>query len=325
MVIDPEESAALPADLPYDKIKLVFTDLDGTLYPGPAHEQQPPESNIGLLQNMLQVERVEAHGVPVILATSNNLSSAQAKMVNPKDGKPLRQLANQPGIYCNGAYVQGCCGHQVYKQVIPAAFLAQLVTKWQEGGADRPFNDMAMCIVGLSKDRTLLLNSPGLCEGSPGMQAAQRWLQVSKVSEQEMEWVDGAAFADPELQVLSVLLLLPEGISEQEILGLQQWLHRADLIHFTDGGAAKCSGEHQELQVCCKHVHVPGMGPEIEISPMGVNKGAAIMQLLKDTKSTLGVDWDAAADGGASIAVFGDARNDVELFGRQTSVDGQVL
>ena len=38
-----------------------------------------------------------------------------------------------------------------------------------------------------------------------------------------------------------------------------------------------------------KHVHVPGLGPEIDISPSGVNKGSAIITLMKDAEAHLGV------------------------------------
>ena len=72
----------------------------------------------------------------------------------------------------------------------------------------------------------------------------------------------------------------------------------------------------------CKHVHVPGLGPEIDISPIGVNKGSAIKVLLQDTEGHLGVSSDGS---GADIAVFGDAGNDIELFGMKRDQTGGML
>ena len=41
------------AELPYGDIRLVFSDLDGTLYPG-AHEPEPKAEKKGLMANMTQ-------------------------------------------------------------------------------------------------------------------------------------------------------------------------------------------------------------------------------------------------------------------------------
>ena len=95
-----EIEGGLP-DLPYGGIRAVFTDLDGTLYPG-AYEQEPDsKEKRGLIANMAEVERLEGAGFPVVPATGNNVSFAQKKMVSP-DGRVLRDLSSSPGIYCNG-------------------------------------------------------------------------------------------------------------------------------------------------------------------------------------------------------------------------------
>ena len=64
------EPQDLPPTLPYASIKLVFTDLDGTLFPG-AYEEQPTCERRGLMRNMAEVARLEAMGVPVVPATGD--------------------------------------------------------------------------------------------------------------------------------------------------------------------------------------------------------------------------------------------------------------
>ena len=104
------EARAAPS--PYSRVKVVFTDLDGTLYPG-AHENEPRAEKPGLMRNMAEVARLEALGVPVVPATGNNVGFAQKKMLDPRDGRKLRDLSTSPGIFCNGALVQGAGGRAV--------------------------------------------------------------------------------------------------------------------------------------------------------------------------------------------------------------------
>ena len=152
----------------------------------------------------------------------------------------------------------------------------------------------------------------------------------------DYEWLEPAAFQAAAAEVLSLLVLLPrtEDSDSPELLRLQHWLHGADLLRFDDPGR-KSNGE--AATVVCKHVHVPGLGPEVrrprlpsarrptpcsgrhaapcsgrraapcssvarrgaltaaaaavqvDISPVGVNKGSAIKVLLQDLEAHLGV------------------------------------
>ena len=90
---------------------MVFTDLDGTLFPG-AYEDPPEAERPGLLRNLAAVEVLDKLGVPVIPATGNNVAIAQAKFIHPKEGSVLRDLRNKPGIFCSGALVKGACQWQ---------------------------------------------------------------------------------------------------------------------------------------------------------------------------------------------------------------------
>ena len=118
--------------LPYGEIQLVFTDLDGTLYPG-AHEVEPASEKRGLMANMEQVAMLEARGLPVVPATGNNVGFAQLKMLDPRTGAKLRDLSTAPGIYCNGALVKGAGGREVAVRSLET-FLPGFTDQWLAAG-----------------------------------------------------------------------------------------------------------------------------------------------------------------------------------------------
>jgi len=290
----------------FGNVKLIFTDLDGTLYPS-KYEEEPKHLKLGLRANLEQTRNVESVGVPVVPATGNNLTLAQAKMIDPATGQPLRILADHPGIYCNGSLVKGAHGREIMRKSIPQAWMAQFVAHWTQSnppmGAD-------ICLCGLTPDRIILAGA-----GGPG----NLFTEEMMLTADDVDWMEIPQLVAQADNILSFLIMFPNPTDEDVLLQMQQWLNQHELLRFPNGGATKCNGLTEE--VCSKHVHVPGLGPEIDITPVGVNKGSSIAKLMEDTKGHLGVEF---VDGDG-IAVFGDAGNDIELFGRQRSEDGQTL
>ena len=311
--------SALPDELPYGAIKLIFTDLDGTLYPGDFHEDEPKADKPGLMRNMAMVTLLESQGVPVVPATGNNVGFAQKKMLDPVTGAKLRDLSKMPGIYCNGALVKGAEGKEVDVRHM-GAFIPGFVARWLAPDAPPPCC-ADVCIAGLAKEKTLLMSWAGL--SAVGRRTADEFTTQMMIDEPDFVWLEPEAFVSAAESVLSLLVLFPqesgaEAAEQQLKLDTQSWLHAATLLQFDDAAARLSNGEGEG--VVCKHVHVPGLGPEIDISPSGVNKGSAIMKLLAATAEHLCVE---ASD--REIAVFGDAGNDIELFGMKRDRTGDAL
>lgn len=140
------------------------------------------------------------------------------------------------------------------------------------------------------------------------------------IQEDSYEWLSPEEFRAQAASVLSFLVLLPVNTAQNDLLNMQSWFQDQGLLTFAEPAKRCSNGEGQG--VVCKHVHVPGIGPEIDISPSGVNKGSAIAKLLADVRGNLGVDADGT---GEQVAVFGDAANDVELFGMRRDATGEAL
>ena len=242
---------ALPPDLPYKEIRVVFTDLDGTLYPGDSHEDEPKDTRPALQRNMRAVAALEDLGVPVLPATGNNVSFAQAKLVHPVTQEKLRDLRRSPGIYCNGALALGVGGKEVLCRNL-SGFVERFVHHWSDGSAPL-FNEI--CIVGLVKDRTVLLELGAAGEKKVG----NAFLEQMMVREDEMSWVDKEGFIAEQERILSLLVMFPNPTEDASLVEFQSWLQSHDLLHFSDV-LVKSSG--QAADVCCKHVHVQGIGPE---------------------------------------------------------------
>jgi len=290
----------------FGAVKLIFTDLDGTLYPS-KYEEEPKHEKLGLRANLEQVRNVESVGVPVVPATGNNLTLAQAKMVDPSTGEPLRILAEHPGIYCNGSLVLGANGREIMRRSIPKAWMAEFIKHWTQ--SDPPCRaEISLC--GLTPDRIILAGASG---------PADLFAEEMMLAPADLDRLEFAQLVEQADNILSFLILFPNPAEEESLVLMQMWLNKHNLLTYANGGSSKSNGQAET--VCSKHVHVPGLGPEIDITPVGVNKGSSIAKLLEDTKAHLGVE----VGDGDGIAVFGDAGNDIELFGRQRSQDGQSL
>ena len=242
---------ALPSDLPYQEIRVVFTDLDGTLYPGDTHEDEPKASKPALQRNMSAVAQLENLGVPVLPATGNNVSFAQAKLLHPETHQKLRDLSTTPGIYCNGALVLGAGGKEVLCKNL-SGFVERFVAHWAERSAPM-FGEI--CIVGLVKDKTLLLEMGTAGEKKVG----NAFLEQMMVKDSEMAWLDRNGFVAEQERILSLLVMFPNPTEDSALIEFQSWLQSCGLLQF---GEVKQKSSGEATDVCCKHVHVPGIGPE---------------------------------------------------------------
>ena len=228
--------------LPYDRIRLVFTDLDGTLYPG-AHDADKV-AKPGLMANMAAVRTLEARGLPVVPATGNNVGFAQLKMLDPATGEKLRDLSNSPGIYCNGALVKGAGGKEIAVRSL-GDFLPGFTDRWMlvDTTSQLPPSPEMKVIAGLGKERVFFLQDPRL--SSVGKNIAGDFTTLMMIPDTDYQWLPPCEFKAAATEVLSLLILLPqtETSDSAELLQLQQWLHAAGLLKFDEPGVRKSNGE----------------------------------------------------------------------------------
>jgi len=332
-------------NLALDQVRIIFADLDGTLYPG-FYEKEPKEELRGLLKNLRYVSELDRHwGVPVIPATGNSLGFAQAKFCDPS-GNVLRDLRTSPGIYCNGALIMGAGGKELEvnslgkclrKQLIGENsngqnnFIQEFVKRWGCRGKELKHQPICLAsdcsLVGLGKDKVFVLDHKGL--GPRGRQAASEWIERMAVKEEDLNWVNSVEMGTRAMEILSFLMLFPRNTTTDTLLFAQSWLHENKLVRYLGAGEKKSNGQpSKSFEVVCKHVHVPGIGPEIDFSPAGVNKGSAIIKMLRNPRD-LGLGdlhmKDLLVNENMAIAVFGDAGNDIELFGMKRTVSGDRL
>ncbi|CAD7974953.1 unnamed protein product [Amoebophrya sp. A25] len=319
-------SGGTGGQLPYGKVEIIFTDLDGTFFPGLTHEEQPhPEEMRSFKRNLDLAERLENEcKIPVVPATGNNIGIAQLKFTDrsAKDDKNsppplLRDLRHTAGIFCNGSLVQAQGGRVVRAQPIDKGFVQKVVTAWHtlenEGPDGREiFQDC--CLTFLGSEMCWLLDVGQAVARNTGEQFLDR-MGFADGPAALFRWIpasESAFFCGNQCDIFSLLILFPDGLEPAErtsrLLRAQTFLDNKKLLQFP---AAKTElGNGRGSTVVCKHVHVPGIGPEIDISPAGVNKGSAIRAFLEDFYHGAGKLPDNDA-----IAVFGDAGNDLELFG----------
>lgn len=324
----------------YYGIKVVFTDLDGTLFPG-AFEDSPKEKRPGLLRNMASVKILEEkHGIPVIPATGNNLAVAQAKFMHPETGEMLRDLRSKPGVFCNGALVIGAGGREVMARSLASCkkkdgtnFIEAFMDTWthdlaasnQIGAGGEPIRDRLLadcCPMGIGKEMTYFLRDENYQRISDSLAetVGSDFITHMEMSESDYQWCSAQEFCAQASDILSFVLLFPKcrDYEKEVLLNAQAWLHESALLEFGEPCRLSSGGPSSNFEVICKHVHVPGIGPEIDISPVGVNKGSAIVAYLESEFKDAFVPNEA-------IAVFGDAGNDVELFGMKRFADGSRL
>eukprot|EP00927_Polykrikos_kofoidii_P010730 TRINITY_DN14525_c0_g1_i1.p1 TRINITY_DN14525_c0_g1~~TRINITY_DN14525_c0_g1_i1.p1 ORF type:complete len:312 (+),score=60.53 TRINITY_DN14525_c0_g1_i1:316-1251(+) len=269
------------------------------------------------MRNMEQVTALEARGIPVIPATGNNVGFAQQKLLHPTEGRKLLDLQTMPGIYCNGALVKGLGGREIDVQAL-GDFIPRFLQKWLSKETPPPGGCASPCITGLSKTKTVMLRWDGM--GLAGQETGQQFCTLMMIPPEDYDWLSPDDFLAQAPSVLSFLILMPMNTTEGDLLALQGWLQSTDLLRFSDA-TGRCSNAAGD-GVVGKHVHVPGIGPEFDISPAGVNKGSAIAKILQDVQGNLGVESEGTGD---DVAVFGDAGNDIELFGMMRNASGDAL
>ena len=88
---------------PLKNFVIAACDLDKTLYPPNA--KTDPNAKAQLMQNIASMERFEQAGGFVFPVTGNSFCNAQPKF--DVDGKSLRNVAANPGIFNNGGLIVG--------------------------------------------------------------------------------------------------------------------------------------------------------------------------------------------------------------------------
>ena len=283
------------------------------------------------------------------------MAIAQAKFIHPKEGSVLRDLRNKPGIFCNGALVKGVGGKEVLARSLgdctnPSGnknFVDAMLDKWMaalscadppaaphvgDPAAERIFTDC--CLIGLAKEQCLLLDDEryAAVAGSLAPRAGSEFLERMEITGADFKWINATEFRSRAPEVMSFLMLMPKSVvppdasSEQAdkamkrmLMDVQSWLDKSGLLSFDDASRSLSNGTPSaDFSVVCKHVHVPGIGPEVDISPVGINKGSAIVAFLE-------AEFGSRVVPNSAMAVFGDAGNDVELFGMKRTVDGSTL
>eukprot|EP00392_Amoebophrya_sp_AT5.2_P015112 g15303.t1 len=360
-------NAPSPEGRAFGDVDIVFTDLDGTFYPG-AHETDETSKPM-FRRNLRLAEILETEcAVPVVPATGNNVGIAQVKFTGGAPGKKendvcsspkkingstvlLRDLRASPGIYCNGALVLGEGGRVISSQSVCGEFVKKMEAAFGGGGDSFEASVCSgCCLVGLGAEVCWVLEGDGP-DGESSRRTADAFLRRMGLMDDRGAILSFGGKNNPPAgylrtlggcDVLSLVILFPDGASDEvrkrRQLAAQRFLEGKQLLRFGDGVAAGQLANGVGEKVVCKHVHVPGIGPEIDISPTGVNKGTAVTKYLAWRRSDVASrkphsrpESPKAATGsrqeGLGIAVFGDAGNDLELFGvkRAGSGAGQAL
>lgn len=315
----------------WSRIKVVFCDLDQTFYYAPDGTFE---------RNIESAARIRAKGVQVVYATGNNLALAQAKF----EGRGV-ELCKQPGIYCNGALVLGAGGKPVAVDGVDTAFAEKLGARWYKLHEKREGWSDGCGLVGLGAQTCY-----AFCTGLNVYRRDEEWKmrrdRMAPASEQffnhmqikhehvtTVEIMQGLgiisdafknAFSQENAdRVLSLILLLPHFDGDKTKQGdakkhAQDWLVREGLFTFDEGSS---EGKNKRLRVVCRHVGAStAIGPEIDMSPSGVNKGSAVETFLARMNSEEKREYVENED----VAACGDADNDLALFGNRESYEPVV-
>eukprot|EP00746_Dinoflagellata_sp_MGD_P076366 gnl/MRDRNA2_/MRDRNA2_30760_c0_seq1.p1 gnl/MRDRNA2_/MRDRNA2_30760_c0~~gnl/MRDRNA2_/MRDRNA2_30760_c0_seq1.p1 ORF type:complete len:538 (-),score=118.06 gnl/MRDRNA2_/MRDRNA2_30760_c0_seq1:18-1430(-) len=334
-------------------IQVAFADLDATLFPskfdGYPHHDIPHirDCQEDLRANLEQAQKLEEqYKVPVVVATGNNLVLAQKKFDIKRSDKEvggidrMRVLKTCAGIYCNGALVKGADGKEISCLAL-GDYIQAFVPAWLDAtksDAEELSSLKDVSIMGLAKDEILLLVESGDQQKpvwrTEKVAAAEFTSHMRIDPEQDVKPLNPLEFINEKDNVLSFLILFAKGTTkapdarihewENEIVQVKRWLLKQGLMDFGESKASLLERpgalEAERFKVVCKNVHVPGMAPEIDVSPTGVNKGSAVMKFLEDFMKKR----NAQVKNG-HVAVFGDAENDIELFGKKKSSSGSTL
>lgn len=335
-------------------IRVAFADLDATLFPskfdGYPHHDIPHihDSQEDLRTNLQQAQKLEEDfKVPVVVATGNNLVLAQKKFDLKRSDKEgggthrMRVLKTCAGIYCNGALVKDADGKEISCLAV-GEYIQAFVPAWLEAtksDAEELSSLKDVSIMGLAKGEILLLVENGDQQKpvwrKEKIAAAEFTSHMRVDPEQDVKPLNPMEFINEKDNVLSFLILFAKGATknapdariqewENEMVQVKRWLRKKELMNFGEdnGSLLEKPGalEAEHFKVVCKNVHVPGMAPEIDVSPAGVNKGSAVMKFLEDFMKKRNTQVK-----NEHIAVFGDAENDIELFGKRKCSSGSTL
>ena len=296
-----------------DDIRIAACDLDKTTFP-PAGPNQMAQ----LRDNIEAMAAFERCGGFVFPVTGNNLPMAQVKV--EVDGKPLRELRSNPGVFMNGGLVLGPGGIEIERHA-----LGQL----QLNHRDRDFVT-AMLDFWDRNARSSLLEGLGLLFFTPhelcgysgayanvdGYCTAQR-VVPRKHSRDEI-------IRDRELVLLLLVLFPPQPAHderdpveyyERETKPWQQKLQQemqANGLMDCRASVASPPGVGDGIKVTL----LKDPWPEMDINVAGVDKGSALARFLQaaEVKEYLHLPSSMQIDPAKHVAVFGDAANDIPMF-----------
>ena len=144
--------------------------------------------------------------------------------------------------------VLGKEGKEIMRKPIPQAWMAEFVKQWDANG---PAQKADLCLCGLAPSQILLTG---------GREAGDEYVERMMVKPDEMQWVETQQFEAQANDILSLVMLFPNPTNQDSLIEMQKWLHDNDLMTFKD--KTQIASGHKEDTVCCKHVQVPGIGPE---------------------------------------------------------------
>ena len=143
------------------------------------------------------------------------------------------------------------------RKSIPQGWMAEFVKHWTQSN---PPMQADICMCGLTPDRIILAGAAG-----PGNSFAEEMM----LSADDVDWMEIPQLVAQADNILSFLIMFPNPTDEDALLQMQQWLNQHELLRFPNGGVTKSNGLTAE--VCSKHVHVPGLGPEYVVARIAID------------------------------------------------------
>lgn len=300
-------------------VKFAACDLDKTLYPPPG-----PEHHSQLVANVDAMHQFEGCGGVVFPVTGNNLQMAQKKFMDPSQSKRmLREVRKNPGIFTNGALVLGAAG-----KIIEKHSLGNLICKDRKGG---DFITRLLDFFDEHRNKSII-EDVGLMVLCPELMAGYKKAYFHVEGFAQHMKVPALVWSKDELiqsrkDILQVIILYPELKSADSKLQCEEYMQtvrpRQEELQraFKAYGLLDSAYEEELISGVGAGVNMTFMKdpwPSIDINVAGVNKGNALARFLNDA-TVLKYLKRSTRPTAETIAVFGDAANDVPMF---KEVDG---
>ena len=294
-------------------ILVAACDLDKTVYP-----PSGPKQATQLACNVKAMAAFEQAGGFVFPVTGNNIPQAQVKFTDAA-GLPLRDLALNPGIFCNGSLVLGPGGVEIERNGVGRSRTAS--------GKDYV---TALLDFFDAQEHLELLDGVGLMFFMPdrlvcvdrydmdGYRNVEAFCKSQRVVPTRLSRAQ--IMAEHEL-VLQIVFLFPPlaepsaACYEVTCRPRQEQVERAmcafGLMDCSVPGAV-AQPDGSGLGIGIKLTLMKDPWPEMDICCGGVDKGSALARFLTHSTLRLHLGTDCI-DPARHVAVFGDAANDVPM------------